>query len=60
MGNESKKGSDFYRSKGLQSLTLHIPKPVHRKLLRLAKREERSVQITARRILADYLGKKNI
>lgn len=57
MGQESKKGSEFYKSKGLKPVTLHLPIKAHKKLRELAKREERSLQVTARRILMDYLGK---
>jgi len=45
-------GTEFYKKKGLEkSVTIHLRKELHDKLRRLAKVEERSLQITARRIL---------
>lgn len=54
MGKESKAGTQFYASTGLKSVTVHLPKKIHQKLTNLAKKEDRSLQKTIRRILVDY------
>jgi len=52
-------GTEFYRKKGLEkAVTIHLPKELHDKLRRLAKKDERSLQITARRILEDGLKRE--
>ena len=45
-------GTRFYRSKGLpRSITIHVSKTTHKKLVRLAVIEGRSLQVECRRIL---------
>lgn len=49
-------GKEFYKKKGLtKALTIHLTKEAHSRLLRLARKQERSLQITARRILEEHL-----
>lgn len=60
MGKESKAGTQFYASVGLKSVTIHLPRPTHKKLLKLAKKEDRSLQKTIRRILIDYTERLGI
>jgi predicted DNA-binding protein len=49
-------GTEFYKKKGLEkAITIHLPKELHARLYRLAKSEERSLQITVRRILEERL-----
>jgi hypothetical protein len=49
-------GTEFYKKKGLdKAITVHLSKESHDKLKLLAKKEERSLQITARRILEAHL-----
>lgn len=57
MGKESKAGTQFYASVGLKSVTVHLPKEAHKKLAGIAKREDRSLQKTIRRILIEYAEK---
>jgi predicted transcriptional regulator len=52
-------GTEFYKKKGLEkAITIHLSKELHDKLRRLAKKEERSLQITARRILEEWLKRE--
>jgi len=52
-------GTEFYRKKGLEkAITIHLPKELHDKLLKLAKKEERSLQVTGRRILEEKLRRE--
>ena len=60
MGKESQAGTKFYASAGLKSITVHLPKAAHKKLVKLAKKEERSFQRTIRRILVDYAKKHSV
>ena len=57
MGKESKKGTKFYSGVGLKGVTVHLPLKVHQKLMRIAKKTDRSLQKTIRRILIDYAKK---
>ncbi len=57
MGKESKKGTQFYTSVGLKSLTVYLPTVVHKKLAGIAKSQDRSIQKTVRRIVVDYVRK---
>jgi predicted transcriptional regulator len=51
-------GTEFYKKKGLEkAITVHLSKDLHEKLRRLAKKNERSLQVTTRRILEDGLRK---
>ena len=59
MGKESKAGTTFYRGAGLKAVTVHLPVKVHKKLAEVAKKEERSLQKTIRRILIDYAEKRS-
>lgn len=54
MGKESKAGTKFYASVGLKSVTVHLPKETHEKLTGIAKKQDRSLQRTIRRILVEY------
>jgi predicted transcriptional regulator len=54
MGKESKAGTKFYASVGLKAVTVHLPPEVHKKLAKIAKKEDRSLQRTIRRILIEY------
>ena len=54
MGKESKAGTKFYASVGLKAVTVHLPPEVHKKLTKIAKKEDRSLQRTIRRILIEY------
>lgn len=54
MGKESKGGTQFYKDAGLKAVTVHLPKDAHVKLMALAKKEDRSLQRTIRRILVEY------
>ena len=60
MGKESISGAKFYRSVGYKSVTVHLPKNVHTTLVRLATKEDRSLQKTIRRILIDYTEGRKI
>ena len=55
MGKESVKGTQFYASRGLKSLTIYLPVEVHKKLTDIAKNQDRSIQKTARRVVAEYV-----
>ncbi|MBL8024696.1 MAG: hypothetical protein JNK54_10545 [Elusimicrobia bacterium] len=45
-------GNNFYRKKGLDKvITLHVTKELHDALVKLAKKEERSLQVTVRRLV---------
>lgn len=57
VGKESKAGTKFYASVGLKSITVHLPKGVHKKLAEIAKRQDRSLQKTIRRILVDFASR---
>lgn len=57
MGKESKAGTQFYASAGLKSVTVHLPKAAHQKLAAIAKKQDRSLQKTIRRILVEYADK---
>jgi len=57
MGKESKAGTKFYASAGLKSITVHLPKATHKKLTELARKEDRSLQRSIRRILVEYAEK---
>jgi predicted HicB family RNase H-like nuclease len=57
MGKESKAGTQFYASTGLKSVTVHLPKQAHLKLAAIAKKQDRSLQKTIRRILVEYADK---
>lgn len=59
MGKESKAGTQFYTDAGLKSVTIHLPKTTHRELMKLARKEERSLQKTIRRVLVDYVKKRS-
>lgn len=54
MGKESKAGTKFYASVRLKAVTVHLPPEVHKKLMKIAKKEDRSLQRTIRRILIEY------
>ncbi len=54
MGKESKGGTQFYKGAGLKAITVHLPKEAHLKLMGIAKKEDRSLQKTIRRILVEY------
>jgi cytidylate kinase len=60
MGKESKKGVDFYSSKGLKSLHIYLPANVHRRLTEIARYEDRSMQKAAARILMEYTKKRRV
>ena len=60
MGKESKAGTQFYANAGLKAVTIHLPKTIHKKLLLLAAKEDRSLQKSIRRILVEYVGRKKI
>lgn len=55
MTTEYPLGTKFYKKKGMKAVTVHLSKEYHEKLLELAKKEERSLQKTARRILENGL-----
>lgn len=57
MGKESKAGTKFYASVGLKSVTVHLPKETHIRLTEIAKKQDRSLQKTIRRILVEYADK---
>jgi hypothetical protein len=57
MGKESKSGTTFYATSGLKAVTVHLPLKTHQKLMKIAKREDRSLQKTIRRILIEYAQK---
>jgi predicted transcriptional regulator len=57
MGKESVKGTQFYASRGLKSLTVYLPAAVLKKLADLAQRQDRSLQKTVRRIILEYVEK---
>jgi len=57
MGLESPKGTKFYTGKGLKPVTINLPPKVHDRLKKLAQQEERSLQVTVRRILSAYINK---
>jgi hypothetical protein len=57
MGKETKGGTTFYRSAGLKAVTVHLPAKAHKKLVEMAKKEDRSLQKTIRRILMDFASK---
>jgi hypothetical protein len=44
-------GTQFYKRKGLFSVTVHLTKEFHDKLKKVARKDDRSIQKTARRIL---------
>lgn len=49
-------GTKYYRGEGLtKSLLIHVSPATHADLTTLAAKEERSVQVTARRILEEHL-----
>lgn len=51
-------GTEFYKKKGLEkAITIHLSKDFHLRLKKLAKKEERSLQVTARRIIENQLEK---
>lgn len=53
-------GTEFYRKKGLEkAITIHLSKVFHDRLFQLAKKNERSLQVTARRILEEGLKREN-
>ncbi len=54
MGKESKAGTKFYASVGLKAVTVHLPPGVHKKLMKIAEADDRSLQKTIRRILVEY------
>jgi predicted transcriptional regulator len=54
MGKESKSGTKFYASVGLKAITVHLPPEIHKKLLKIADEDDRSLQKTIRRILVEY------
>jgi len=54
MGKESETGTKFYASVGLKAITIHLPKGIHKKLVDIARNEDRSLQKTVRRILVEY------
>jgi predicted transcriptional regulator len=58
MGKESKAGTKFYASVGLKAVTVHLPPGVHKKLLKIAEEDDRSLQKTIRRILVEYAKKR--
>ena len=58
MGVESPKGTKFYIEKGYKPVTINLPPGVHEQLKKLARKEERSLQITARRIITNHI--KNV
>jgi hypothetical protein len=50
-------GMHYYRKAGFtKSVLLHLSPEIYKQLVALAKKEERSIQITARRILEGKLG----
>jgi predicted CopG family antitoxin len=57
MGKEALSGPTYYSSKGLKRLTIHVPKTVYRKLVKQAKKEDRSLQKSLRRLLIDHSNK---
>ncbi len=57
MGKESKAGTKFYAGAGLKAVTVHLPMETHKKLAQIAKKEDRSLQRTIRRILIDYANR---
>jgi predicted transcriptional regulator len=57
MGKESVKGTQFYASRGLKSLTIYLPVEVHKKLTDIARHQDRSIQKTARRVVVDFVQK---
>ncbi len=54
MGRESTSGTTFYANEGFKAVTVHLPLKTHRKLQKIARKEDRSLQKTIRRILVDY------
>ncbi len=57
MGKESLTGPKFYSNMGFKRVTLYLPKGAYTKLVKLARREDRSLQKTIRRIVLDYAKK---
>lgn len=51
MGKESLKGTDFYKSKGLVSVVIRIPKSLREKYRQKAIRQERSLQWVLLKVL---------
>jgi len=60
MGKESKSGTKFYADVGLKAITIHLPIQTHKKLVQIARKEDRSLQKTIRRILVDYANQSQI
>jgi len=55
MGKESKSGTSFYTDKGMVTITVGIPKKIHAKLLKHARRSPRgSLQKVARRAITEF------
>ena len=50
-----KAGASHYTSSGLKPVTIFLEPPIHAKLKALAEREDRSLQVTARRILEEKI-----
>jgi len=57
VGKESRAGTKFYASVGLKSVTVHLPKEIHLRLTAIAKKQDRSLQKTIRRVLVEYANK---
>lgn len=59
MKNSKKRGDLYYKKAGLtKPIVLHVSPAIHGQLLKVAEAEERSLQVTVRRILEDYLKSK--
>ena len=56
MKKAKKRGDLYYKKAGLtKPILIHVSPSVHGQLSKLAEEEERSLQITVRRILEDHL-----
>lgn len=54
MGKESKSGTKFYTDKGMRTITIHVPRDVHARLVRYSRREFRSLQKTVQKLVLDF------
>jgi putative heme iron utilization protein len=57
MGKESAKGTAFYSGRGLVAITIYVSRTMHRKLIREAKKEGRTMQKMLQRVLRDCMAK---
>ena len=57
MGKEPLHGTQWYYSKGYKNLTIFVPKQTYLKIARYAKRHEKSLQRTLRKVLDDFAKK---